>query len=473
MTQISSDYLNQQSSLNEKKISSRDISLIDSNKSISIYKIKNQKISSIFNRYAYSSIFENREKNLKNKKLNLKLRNSSFSVKKSDVYSTSQNSIYITQNPSIAEYSQLPLIIEKKENKDIKDNKMKVIINIKKLFKNKIKNNTNISNKEKDLSKKNAKNNKVLIHKINKNFFKENNESTNKSANFVKNKKLYELNRYRTVENSKNTYIEKLHEYLNSKMICNFKKERFLRLEEFKHNENERMINKIYSLNKSQNLMNDEYTTKCREYLVKLYKIAENLENKDNIFYTKVIKLNKDIKSIEKKISEKINEKKIYIKWMIFQIQIRDKLLKIPKQYEKLLSSNIKLPHELEKYKKDIIYPTPDDLIYQFETHKNNNINLMKICQKVVTEKNNLKLELNKKIKINENLSKINLEINILVQRRDKVKSRYQLLTKQFETLYETFKSYSYSKKEEKESKIYQKIKNMKNIILILLKQRK
>ena len=82
MTQISSDYLNQQSSLNEKKISSRDISLIDSNKSISIYKIKNQKISSIFNRYAYSSIFENREKNLKNKKLNLKLRNSSFSVKK-------------------------------------------------------------------------------------------------------------------------------------------------------------------------------------------------------------------------------------------------------------------------------------------------------------------------------------------------------------------------------------------------------
>ena len=246
-------------------------------------------------------------------------------------------------------------------------------------------------------------------------------------------------------------------------MICNFKKERFLRLEEFKHNENERLINKIYSLNKSQNLMNDEYTTKCREYLVKLYKIAENLENKDNIFYAKVIKLDKDIKSIEKKISEKINEKKIYIKWMIFQIQIRDKLLKIPKQYEKLLSSNIKLPHELEKYKKDIIYPTPDDLIYQFETHKNNNINLMKICQKVVTEKNNLKLELNKKIKINENLSKINLEINILVQRRDKVKSRYQLLTKQFETLYETFKSYSYSKKEEKESKIYQKIKNMKN----------
>ena len=55
----------------------------------------------------------------------------------------------------------------------------------------------------------------------------------------------------------------------------------------------------------------------------------------------------------------------------------------------------------------------------------------MKICQKVVTEKNNLKLELNKKIKINENLSKINLEINILVQRRDKVKSRYQLYKKE------------------------------------------
>ena len=148
---------------------------------------------------------------------------------------------------------------------------------------------------------------------------------------------------------------------------------------------------------------------------------------------------------------------------MIFQIQIRDKLLKIPKQYEKLLESNTKLPQKLEKYKKDIIYPTPEDLIHQFEAQKNNNINLMKIHQKVVTENNNLKLELDKKIKIKEDLSKIDTEINILVQRRDKVKFRYQLLTKEFETLYENYKSYSNSQKEGKESKIYQKIKIMKN----------
>ena len=462
MTQISSDYLNQQSSLNEKKILSRDISLIDSNKSINIYNLKDQKNTSIFKRYAYSSLFEKREKNLKNMKLNFKLRNSSFSVKRSDVYSTSQNSIYITQIPNIAEYSQIPLILEKKEN--TKDNKMKVIINIKKLFKSKIKKNiTNISGSEKDLSTKNIHNNKVLIHKKKINFFKDNDKNANKSADFYKNKRLYELDRYRTVDNSKISYMEKFHEYLNNKILCNFKKERILRLEEMKHNENERMINKIYLLNKSQNLMDNEYMTKCKEYLLKLYKIAENLENNDNIFYTKVIKLDKDIKSIEKKIGEKINEKKIYLKWMIFQIQLRDKLLKIPKQYEKLLESNTKLPQKLEKYKKDIIYPTPEDLIHQFEAHKNNNINLMKIHQKVVTENNNLKLELEKKIKIKEDLSKINTEINILVQRRDKVKFRYQLLTKEFETLYENYKSYSNSQKEEKESKIYQKIKIMKN----------
>ena len=469
MSQISSDHLNQHSSLNEKKYLSRDNTLPDSNKSINIYNLKNNQISNIFKRYTYSSIFEKREKNFKSKKLKSKFRNNSFSIRKSDGYSTSQNSIYITQNPSIVEFSQLPLILEKKENESIKDNKMKRIINIKKLFRKKIKNDINISCKEKNLSTKNIRNNNILIYKRKKNVDKENNENLNKSANLIKNKNLYELNRFRTVENSKLTYMEKLRDFINSKMLCNFKKERILRLEEFKYNEFEAIKNKIYSLNKSQDLMDNDYMIKCREYILKLYKIVDNLENKDNIFFTKVMKLEKEIKLIERKISEKINERKIYIKWMIFLIQIKEKLLKPPKKYERLLESHIKLPSDLEIYKKDSIYPTPEDLMYQFEAHKNKNINLMKICQKIVTENNNLKMELEKKIKINQSLSKIEEEVNILIQRRDKVKSRYQLLTNQFKSIYEQLYSYTDSDsdlekgKKGKVPKIYQKIKIMKS----------
>ena len=470
MSQISSDHLNQHSSLNEKKYLSRDITLPDSNKSINIYNIKNNQNSNMFKRYTYSSIFEKREKNyFKSKKLKSKFRNNSFSIRKSDGYSTSQNSIYITQNPSIVEFSQLPLILEKKENESIKNKKKKRIINIKKLFGKKIKSDINISEKEKNLSTKNIQNNNILIYKIKKNLDKENNENVNKSVNLIKNRNLYELNRFRTVEGSKLSYMEKLRDFINSKMSCNFKKERILRLEEFKYNEFEAIKNKIYSLNKSQDLMDNDYMIKCREYMVKLYKIVENLENNDNIFYTKVIKLEKEIKQIERKISEKINEKKMYIKWMIFLLQIKEKLLKPPKKYEKLLESNIKLPRELEIYKKDIIFPTPEDLMYQFEVHKNKNINLMKICQKIVTENNNLKMELEKKIKINEALSKIEEETNILIQRRDKVKSRYQLLTNQFKSIYEKLYFYSDSDsdsekgKKRKVPRIYQKIKIMKN----------
>ena len=470
MSQISSDHLNQHSSLNEKKYLSRDITLPDSNKSINIYNIKNNQNSNMFKRYTYSSIFEKREKNyFKSKKLKSKFRNNSFSIRKSDGYSTSQNSIYITQNPSIVEFSQLPLILEKKENESIKNKKKKRIINIKKLFGKKIKSDINISEKEKNLSTKNIQNNNILIYKIKKNLDKENNENVNKSVNLIKNRNLYELNRFRTVESSKLSYIEKLRDFINSKMSCNFKKERILRLEEFKYNEFEAIKNKIYSLNKSQDLMDNDYMIKCREYIVKLYKIVENLENNDNIFYTKVIKLEKEIKLIERKISEKINEKKMYIKWMIFLLQIKEKLLKPPKKYEKLLESNIKLPRELEIYKKDIIFPTPEDLMYQFEVHKNKNINLMKICQKIVTENNNLKMELEKKIKINEALSKIEEETNILIQRRDKVKSRYQLLTNQFKSIYEKLYFYSDSDSDSEKGKrrkvprIYQKIKIMKS----------
>ena len=163
MSQISSDHLNQHSSLNEKKYLSRDITLPDSNKSINIYNIKNNQNSNMFKRYTYSSIFEKREKNFKSKKLKSKFRNNSFSIRKSDGYSTSQNSIYITQNPSIVEFSQLPLILEKKENESIKNKKKKRIINIKKLFGKKIKSDINISGKEKNLSTKNIQNNNILI----------------------------------------------------------------------------------------------------------------------------------------------------------------------------------------------------------------------------------------------------------------------------------------------------------------------
>ena len=356
MSQISSDHLNQHSSLNEKKYLSRDNTLPDSNKSINIYNIKNNQNSNMFKRYTYSSIFEKREKNyFKSKKLKSKFRNNSFSIRKSDGYSTSQNSIYITQNPSIVEFSQLPLILEKKANESIKNKKMKRIINIKKLFRKKIKSDINISEKEKNLSTKNIQNNNILIYKIKNNLDKENNENVNKSVNLIKNRNLYELNRFRTVESSKLSYMEKLRDFINSKMSFNFKKERILRLEEFKYNEFEAIKNKIYSLNKSQDLMDNDYMIKCREYIVKLYKIVENLENNDNIFYTKVIKLEKEIKLIERKISEKINEKKMYIKWMIFLLQIKEKLLKPPKKYEKLLESHIKLPNDLEIYKKDSI----------------------------------------------------------------------------------------------------------------------
>ena len=460
MTQCSSDCRDQQTYLNNKKVLSRDVTQPESNKSINIYNIKKYKVPNIFKRYGFTSIFDQREKNFKIKKLNLKVRNNSFSIRKSD-NSTSQNSIYITQNPSLGDYSQLPLIYEKIENDN--NEKMKKVINIKKRFNTKIRNIINNSIKEKDESQINQRNNNnILMHKIKTDLNRAEERNVNKSANYIKNKRLYELTGFKTLENSKRNYMDKLHEFINKKMLCNFKKERIVRIEEIKYTELQAIKDKIYSLKKSQNLMDNNYLIKCKEYIFKLYRIIENLENQDNIFYTKVIALDKEIKAIEKKISEVLDEKKIYVKWMFFQIQVKEKALKTPKKYEKYLEANLKLPNELEKYKKDIIYPTPEDLIYQFESHKNNNINLMKICQKVIRENSNLKKVLNKEIKTSEYLSKKDEEVKKLIQRRDKVKNRYQILTDKLNSLYEKLYVFSGSKKKEKVSEIYLKLTKMK-----------
>ena len=60
---------------------------------------------------------------------------------------------------------------------------------------------------------------------------------------------------------------------------------------------------------------------------------------------------------------------------MLFQFQIKEKLLKLPKQYKELFQINKKLPDNLIKYQKEIIYPSPEELINRINAIENNSIN--------------------------------------------------------------------------------------------------
>ena len=207
----------------------------------------------------------------------------------------------------------------------------------------------------------------MFFNKIKTKIEQDEDKKINRSASFITNKKLYELNGFRTIENSRKIYIEKLHEFLNKKITNDCKKERLLRLEEMKSNKLEFINNKIISFQESQKLFNERYIVKCQEFLLNLYREKDKQNNIDNIISLKIIQLKKQIEILEKKINKKLIEKNLYIKWLLLQLQIKKKLLKLPKQYENLLliKSNIELPDKLKIYKTNIIYLSPEEIISQ------------------------------------------------------------------------------------------------------------
>ena len=466
---------NQQSILNEKKFLFYDFSRENTNKSTNICILKSYEIKNIFNKLEYKKLsgikkYENfplfsvRENKSKKNKLILRLKNNSFSIKKSDGYSTSQNSIYITQNSNIGEISQLPSIYEKIENLNTK--KVKKIINLRKKFNKLDFDNINFNNKEKieHIIKKPIK--YLFINRIKKSLEKGNEGKVNKSADFIINKKIYDLNRFRTLEKYPKIYLSKLNEFRNDKILLNFKKERISQIEETKKNKIESINDKILSLDMSKNLMNDNYIMKCRKFLNSIYKEGDKQDDIDNILCTKIIVLKKEIKSLEKRIEKKQEEKNIYLKWMLFQIQIKEKLLNLPKKYKNLLNSNknIQLPVELIKYKKEIIYPTPELLFDQFKNYNIMIINSMEDFYKINNLIASLKIELEKETEKNEKLSNLDEEVKKIIPILEKFKSKNQLLNNKLNSLTEELNEYPDSTNDDKKnSKLYQKIYFIRN----------
>jgi hypothetical protein len=408
-------------------------------------------------RYENFPLFSLRENKQNKNKLILRAKNNSFSVRKSDGYSTSQNSIYITQNASLCELPELPLLFEKIENK--KEKKLKNIIKIIKKTNRVIKSCDNNPKTKKLIRIEKAPIKYLFFNKIKTKIEQDEDKKINRSASFITNKKLYELNGFRTIENSRKIYIEKLHEFLNKKITNDCKKERLLRLEEMKRNKLEFINNKIISFQESQKLFNERYIVKCQEFLLNLYREKDKQDNIDNIISLKIIQLKKQNEILEKKINKKLIEKNLYIKWLLLQLQIKKKLLKLPKQYENLLliKSNIELPDKLKIYKTNIIYSSPEEIISQLNYYENKNIILMENLNKISKTLFPLKDKLEVEININKKITN-DKEFKELLLLFEKQKLKNEILTNKLKEIQEDL--YGNNKSSSKNyNKLYEKIK--------------
>ena len=442
-----------------------------------ISNFQNLQVKNIYNNLDYSNvkglkkfnnfhIFSIREKRLAKKKMKLNLRmKKNLSVNRKHNHAlNSQSSIYLTQNLSEGNFSILPKILEKLEITNIKKSKRN-INNVRNTFRNINDFKESISEKEQDPPIK-----IMFLNRLKNNIERKNEteKKMNSANNYLFDKKLNDLNLYKKPENYYITYIEKLNEFLKKKKVHDLRRERLLQYEELAKNKIEAVKEQINSMHSSQRLLENKFLIKYQEYLASLYKEKDKQDNKDIILCTIIYGLRRDIKELDKKVKKLLFEKNTYIKWLLLQIQVKNKLLKLPKEYQPYLKlDNTKnLPKELQIYIKNIIFPNPEDLINRIDYYENRNIKSLEIYHRITNETYPLKDELEKVTFALSRISNID-EINKLNEIKLKLKSKNQILINQINYLKKEGNIFPTKNLQKRiHSKLYEKIKLMRNNII-------
>ena len=205
---------------------------------------------------------------------------------------------------------------------------------------------------------------KMLSLKVNQ--FNINKDKTSKSMNKTRELKLFEYN-------------------------IQLKKERNKRLKEICENNIDSLNEKIDSLRYSKELLNNKFIDKISEYIKFINLRVESEKDKSFSLINKIIKYKNDVRQLENKIKKKIEEKNCILKWIYFQIQIKEKRICLPSYYKTIIEKNELKKEEFKKKNIEMAFSKSTRQIskklYFFEA-----INSKKISPKI---KQNKKLDNN------------------------------------------------------------------------------
>ena len=481
MSFINTSTFNELSScLSEKTLLNNKIPNIYSY-NLNIYETKNiyNKLDTLKlrgkDKYKNFTIFEKREKEFdRNSKLRINQSLKKYTLNKNQ-NTSSQNTIYITENIIKGDYTKLPLLLKKmkiynSKNKFHRINNYNNKIITEKTNVNSDKKSMNKSIEEIDEEKKeNPKVRLLFLNKLKYNIEKEelDKKLINKTDSHLLLAKNMSLKRNRHSDKSRLTYIDKLHEFTISKKKFDFKNEQYLQLKENNANKMEEVNDTIKMMHKSQKILEDKFLIKYNDYYRSLIIKKDRENNKDVNLCKYIYSLKYEIKILENKIRKLKNEKNIYVRWMLLQIQIKEKLLNIPKNYSLYLNEDIKDNKDINesnkflKYKKNIIYKNPQEITKQLERYENENINLIMEFNKINNDIHYLKDEFIKGDKDNLN----NYFYNEIINKnkvRLKIIETNKILEKKIISLKQNFNN----KNKIKHSKLYEYIKLLKKNII-------
>ena len=115
------------------------------------------------------------------------------------------------------------------------------------------------------------------------------------------------------------------------------------------------------------------FLVKFNDYVKFLTKTVDKYEKVDYLLVTEILSLQKRIDHLKKRINTILESKKIYNKFILFQIKFKKKMMKLPDYYEFIINHTLQegIEHcagileekdvkKIYEYKKKIIYKNYD-----------------------------------------------------------------------------------------------------------------
>ena len=164
-------------------------------------------------------------------------------------------------------------------------------------------------------------------------------EKTKSLEQVKKNKRKIDkkINQLNIKKSGLNDYIKKTKEVLLMNYTYNIKKERFIRLNENYENQKKTLDEIIKSLNISQKLFHEQFYNKFGDYIKQLSIKRENEKLINSNLLEKELKLKGEISQINSKIQKMTIDKNNIIRWIYFQISVKEKILNIPIHYQYII----------------------------------------------------------------------------------------------------------------------------------------
>ena len=186
--------------------------------------------------------------------------------------------------------------------------------------------------KDFSIEEKQKEEDKNLIRLL-RSFEESNNKKDNEKKSLINNKIISINNKHTPIKK----FINQTREKILLKYTSDIKNEISTNLNEMYKNEIERVDNYIKSMKKTNKLFNDTFLIKFNDY-VKELEIQREIEKSENTNLIKqIIKQKIENSQIESKIRKQELEKDNILRWIFFQISVKENKLNIPSYYKSLI----------------------------------------------------------------------------------------------------------------------------------------